>query len=471
MPDSTLNLAAGFDTPSYEDWKTLVESGLKGRSFDRAMMSDAPDGFRIKPLYTNADLSPVPDAAGFPGFSPFVRGMTVDGRGWQVHQRHDHPDPKRANSQILKDLERGASGITLVIDPTAQKGVAIHDLEDLDQALLDMDLAIAPLHLEAGRFGIPAAALLMALWDKRGLAFDAVSGHFGVDPLGALAAEGSLLSPLPDALREAGALAAQCHDRFPKMTALSVSSEAAHSAGATEAQELAIALATGLAYLRASEQAGLALDDAARQIRFCLMADTDVTLTIAKFRAMRCLWSRVLMACGVAQPIMALDAQTAPRMMSRRDPMVNVLRATMACFGASIGGADALMISPHTDAIGIADDFARRIARNVQIILAEESHLGRVMDPAGGSFTMEAQSNQLAEKAWDIFQSIEANGGMEAALMDGKIAAMLEKSWSNLQKDVATRRVPLIGVSEFPNIHETAVAVESVDRAAWQKSP
>lgn len=469
MPQNRLSLAEGFDTPDLATWRALIEKTLKGRSFEDALMSQTADGITVSPLYTRDDLPAKTDLSGFPGFYPFIRGARADGRGWQIRQRHDHPDPTFANKTILRDLERGADAITLAVDPEARQGVAIGSLDDLDRTLEDFDLSLAPLYLEARRFGPVIAALLMALWDRRGLDANAVSGGFGIDPLAALATDGVLLSSLAKALTEAGAIAAQCHDRFPGVTALQVSTRAIHGAGATVMQELATALATGVAYLRACEAAGMTVDEACGQISFSLMADQDVFLTLSKLRAMRLLWGRVMEACGAAGAAMTIHADTAFRMLSRRDPYVNILRTTAAAFAAGLGGADAVTVLPFTSALGGADRAARRIARNIQVILQEESNLGRVIDPAGGSYLVESLTRQQAEKAWALFQSIEGKGGIVPALLSGELAGMLADSRAERDRRLATRQDVLTGVSEFPNRDEKALDVADVsakDRAA-----
>ncbi len=464
MPQTRLSLAGEFDKPDLATWRALIESTLKGRSLEDALVSQTADGIAVAPLYTREDLPKGDDPSGFPGFYPLIRGARADGRGWQIRQRHSHPDPVQANEAILRDLERGADAITLTIDPSAEKGVAIGSLDDLERTLADFDLAIAALYLDAGRFGAESAALLMALWGKRGLAADVVSGGFGIDPLAALASEGELLSSLDNALKEAGAIAAQCHDRFHKVTALQVSTRAVHGAGATTTQELATALATGTTYLRACEAAGLSVEDASRQLSFTLMADQDVFLTISKIRAMRLLWARVMEACGVADHVVYIHAETAPRMLSKCDPYVNILRTTAAAFAAGLGGADSVTVSPFTDAIGVADRAANRIARNIQVILQEESGLGRVIDPAGGSYMVESLTRDQAQKAWDLFRKIEEKGGIAPVLLSGEMADMLAESRAVRDERLATRKDALTGVSEFPNLFEKPVAVVQVSK-------
>jgi methylmalonyl-CoA mutase len=239
-----------------------------------------------------------------------------------------------------------------------------------------------------------------------------------------------------------------------------------HNAGGSEAQELAFALGSAVTYLRALEAAGVALDAAARMIYFRLAADADQFLTIAKFRAIRELWARVEQACGLAPAPAYVAAETAWRMMTRRDPYVNILRSTVAVFAAGIGGADAITVLPFTTAIGLPDAFARRVARNTQLVLLEESNLAKVSDPTAGSGAIENLTQRLCSTAWILFQEIEKAGGTPAALEKGLIQDKVAATRAERGKNVARRKDALTGTSEFPNIHEMAVHVLDVDALA-----
>jgi len=235
-----------------------------------------------------------------------------------------------------------------------------------------------------------------------------------------------------------------------------------HNAGGSEAQELAFALASAVTYLRALEAGGIALDAARRMIYFRLATDADQFMSIAKLRAIRKLWARVEQACGLAPAPAYVAAETAWRMMTRRDPYVNILRSTVAVVAAGLGGADAITVLPFTAAIGLPDQFARRIARNTQLVLLEESNLAKVADPAAGSGGIEDLTGQLCTAAWALFQEIEAAGGADAALTQGLIQRKVAATRAEREKNVARRRDPLTGTSEFPDIHEAAVHVLDV---------
>ncbi|MGW4699655.1 methylmalonyl-CoA mutase family protein, partial [Streptomyces sp. NPDC004285] len=262
-------------------------------------------------------------------------------------------------------------------------------------------------------------------------------------------------------------LARRCADAYPGLRALTVDALPYHEAGGSAAQELGCSLATGVAYLRGLTAAGLSVTEACGQLEFRYAATADQFLTIAKLRAARRLWARVAEACGAPRAgAQRQHAVTSPVMMTRRDPWVNMLRTTIATLAAGVGGADSVTVLPFDDALGLPDAFARRIARNTSTVLIEESHLSRVIDPAGGSWYVERLTDELAHAAWEFFQTIEREGGQEAALRSGLVAERLAGTWAARSKKLATRREPITGVSEFPHLTE-----KPVDRAPAPEAP
>ncbi len=237
-----------------------------------------------------------------------------------------------------------------------------------------------------------------------------------------------------------------------------------HNAGGSEAQELAFALAVAVAYLRALEAGGIALDDARRMIAFRLTADADQFLTVAKFRAIRLLWQRVEEACGLAPSPAFVAAETAWRTLTRDDPYVNILRATIATFAAGIGGADAIAIVPFTAARGLPDRFARRLARNTQLVLLEEAGIARVADPTAGTGWSEDLTDKLCRAAWALFQEIEAAGGVAAALERGLIQRKVADARAARERALAAKTEVLVGATEYHAIANVPVVdVERVD--------
>ncbi len=449
MTSDDLPLAAEFPAATREQWLRLVDGVLKGAGFEKKLVSRTHDGLAIQPLYPRAaDARPVVRAHG----------------PWTVMARVDHPDPAIANAEALHELENGATGLTLVfagsigaygygLDASEATIARVLDGVVLEGITLDCDLS--PHTRDAG-------TRIAAMVRARGIAPEAVSIRFGFDPLSTRGAAGA--SPLPwhvTAPVFTGEVAKLVQAGF-KGPIAAADGRVVHAAGGTEAQELAFALATGVTYLRALEQAGHELDAARRLLSFRLAADADQFLTIAKFRALRLLWARVEAACGLAPAPAVVAAETAWRMMSQRDPWVNMLRTTVAAFSAALGGADSITVLPFTAALGLSDRFARRTARNIQLILQEEANLAKVADPAAGSGGMEDLTRQLCGAAWALFQEIEAAGGAPAALEAGQIQKHVATARAAREKAVATRRDPLTGTSEFPHLQEAPVTVLDV---------
>lgn len=486
MSDQRLALAAGFPDVSVEAWKESLEKVLKGASFDKKMVVKTYDGIDIQPLYTKADWSAENNPSGFPGAAPYTRGNTVDGRsvdGWDIRAVHAKADISIANDEILDDLERGVTSIVLKLDDAGQagldsddaqaaelagrNGIMISSVEDLDDLLDGVLLDLASVTLDAGAQAVPAAALLAALWEKREVSNEGAMAAFNVDPLGALAASGSLPKDIGNALSEMATLAKTTSENYPNVTAVKVDTSAYYGAGATETLDLAIALATGTAYLRSLCDAGLSVDDAAQQMIFSFANGADIFPGIAKLRAARYLWAQVIKASGGSDEASAINlhAATSARALSKRDPWVNILRTTTTCFAGAIGGADSITVLPFDYHCGLADGFSRRIARNTQVVLQEESYLNKVIDPAGGSWFIESLTEQYVDKAWSLFQEIEGKGGMAAVLQSGWVQDQIAVTWDARLKNIAKRKDALTGISEFPNIAEDAVVREIPDYA------
>ncbi|AXI80865.1 methylmalonyl-CoA mutase small subunit [Peterkaempfera bronchialis] len=463
LRDDELSLGAEFPEATRAEWQHLVAGVLRkggvgdfsGAAAEGKLSTRLQDGLVVRPLYTSEDGVADP---GYPGHAPFVRGGRATGSavsGWDVRQRHAHPDPARANDAVLADLENGVTSLWLTV------GEAGLPAEGLATALDGVYLDLAPVVLDAGSATEAAAEALLGLYDARGVPPHAALGNLGADPLGQLARTGRA----PDLAGQTAAavgLADRCHRSYPGVRALTVDALPYHEAGASAAQELGCSLATAVAYLRELTAAGLSVDAACGQLEFRYAATADQFLTIAKLRAARRLWSRVAQVCG-ASPAAGAQRQhavTSAVMMTRRDPWVNMLRTTVACLGAGVGGADAVTVLPFDEALGLPDAFARRIARNTSAILLEESHLARVVDPAGGSWYVERLTDEVAHAAWAWFQEIEGVGGQAAALGSGLVAERVSAAWRQRSEDLAHRREPITGVSEFPNLAEPPVVRE-----------
>jgi methylmalonyl-CoA mutase len=470
-------LAGEFPPASEEQWLALVDKVLKGAPLSK-LESRTPGGITVEPLYTRDRAPGAADEAGFPGAAPFTRGSTAaprEGGRWGIRATLSTPAPSDANRTALRELERGATELAVRFDEAFRSGVTpadadfarlagvdgvlIASTDDLAAVLDGVYLDLAPVHLRAGSQFSRAADLMVAVWQRRGVDAAQALGSLGADPIGSLAESGRLPQGIDAALAELGSLAARIARSHPQVRSVSVDTTPYVEAGATETEELALMLSTGAAYLRALAAAGLSADDACAQIEVTLSTDTDVFAGVAKLRAARRLWATMTAACGVSEAAQALrlHVRTADRTMTRRDPWVNLLRVTAAAFAAGIGGADSVTTLAFDAELGEPEELGRRMARNTQVLLQEESNLGRVLDPMGGSWYVETLTDQIADAAWQAFVATEAAGGLPATLLDGTVAATVAASAQARLARVATRRDPITGVSEFPDVHEAPV--------------
>ncbi|SDX49988.1 heterodimeric methylmalonyl-CoA mutase small subunit [Modestobacter sp. DSM 44400] len=460
-PDE-LALAGEFAEATREQWRDLVAGVLRkaGREelpdpVEDALRVPVATGVSVAPLYTAQDAGDLPSAVGVPGLPPFVRGARAGAAGvtaaggadadvpgsWDVRQRHADPDVAATRDAALADLENGVSSLWLVLGEGA---VPVDALADV---LAAVHLDLAPVTVQGG----PAAAeaFLTLVEGRTDLA---AGGSLGLDPLGVQATSGQeqSLADLPALARRAMA--------HPGLRTIVVDGTVFADAGASAVEELGCALAAGVTYLRALTDSadrgdGLSVDEAFGQLEFRFSASADQFTTIAALRAARRLWDRVGEASGAAPEVRAQrqHAVTSSVMTTRHDPWVNMLRTTVACFAAGVGGADVVTVQPFDAALGLPDAFARRIARNTQSLLVEEGHLARVLDPAGGSWYVESLTEDLAQAAWAWFTEMERAGGLPAALSSGLVAERISAAWATRSERLAHRADALTGISEFPN--------------------
>jgi methylmalonyl-CoA mutase len=460
-PSDDLPLAAEFPPATRDQWRKLVDGVLKGAPFDKRLVARTYDGLAIEPLYPRkADARPIAGRA--------------RGAPWAIMQRVDHPDPTAANAIALHDLENGATGLSLVIaGAVGAYGYGLAASEDTVKRALDgvhLDAGIA-LDLDLGAPGDAVAQLIVALVKHGGLSANATDIRFGIDPIGTAAFRGGSPQPWSALAPVFAATLADLRAQGFRGPFAAADGRVIHNAGGSEAQELAFVLAVAVRYLRALEGHDIALDVARGMLYLRLAADADQFLTIAKFRAVRKLWVRIEEACGVTPAPIFVAAETAWRMMTQRDPYVNMLRATIAVVSAGLGGADAITVLPFTMALGLPDPFARRIARNTQLVLLEESSLAKVADPSAGSGGLEDLTDELCHASWALFQEIERAGGAWAALEHGLIQQKVTVIRAEREQAVARRKDALTGTSDFPDLTEAPVAVLDVPAAPTPSAP
>lgn len=459
---SAIPLASDFEAATRDQWLALVDKAIKGADFEKKLVTRTADGIRIEPIYMRATADQGQQSA-LPGHAPFTRGAsaTVAGLGWEIRQAIRATDPDRANTEILTELNGGSNGVLLEIEAPGQAGCRIESAADMTTALRGMRLDLAPLELKAGLNANTAASHLLAALSGLDIPPKSAVIFLGLDPIGSLARWGTRPDSVTQTLADTIALVRDARAEAPAVRTVRVDSTIYHEAGATDAFELAALGGTLIAYLRMFEAAGVAPADALAQISFAVSTDTDLFASVAKLRAARRLIWRIADASGAgdAAGSLHISARASLRVMAQRDPWTNMLRSTLACAGAALGGANAMTVLPFTAALGEADDFARRCARNIQIVLQEESWLGRVVDPMGGSWFIEALTDETAKAAWALMQEIEAKGGIIAALDQGFIQDRVAADAATRAKAIATGKQDLTGVSAFPQLGDDGVSV------------
>ena len=460
MADDILPLSSSFPDATEAEWLASVEKALKGRGLETITRNTA-DHLNIHPLYRESDFHAASDPLGTPGLAPFLRGKTAAPDPflpWDIRQTFTHPSPEITNTEILRDLERGVTSVELNLDCTGRDGIQITTLDDLSAALKGIRADIATIALDhCGGSGATGAALL-GLWAEAQGDAGEQNLDFNLDPLGCLTRTGKLSGGLNPAFARVAEIAKHLGDTFPKAGLIRIDARRVHEAGGSEAQELAALIASAIDTLRRLNNR-MDIAALAPRMSFAISVDANYGLGVAKLRAARRLWARCLDLLGLESHPMRLQAVTSGRMLTRYDAWTNMLRNTAAAFAGAVGGADILTVRPFNEALGIPEELGRRTARNTQIIAMEESQLGRVADPTGGAWFTESFAQDLAEAAWKEFQAIELEGGYAASLISGAFQTRVAAMRDTRAKDIAKRKVPITGVSEFPLLEEIAAPI------------
>lgn len=435
-------------------WEEAVSKALKGGQA-QDLYRTLPGDIEIAPLYIAATAST--------SAKHHIAGQGIDRifSGWSCGALYQDPDLNRTNQRLHADLQGGCNALTLSwaqykAGQTPETGLPLYQLADLETALKGVTPSYVATSLQAGSDFFPAAILQLALWEKTvdgGSAEERhnITGHLNIDPLGSLARTGALPTSLRQSYQDMAEISAYAVQHFSKVTTLAVDGSPYYEAGANDVQTLANMLSTAVSYLRALTDHGLSLESAFKQIQLIYPIGCDFFMSIAALRCLSDLWSRIGQACGLeTPPTPQITAIMAQRVLTKYDPWVNLLRASVICCAAGIGGASQIALRPYDAKHGLPSDFAHRLMRNIQLMAQEESGLHKVADPAGGSWAVESMTTQLAEKAWQKFQEMEAAGGLFACLSSGQIATECQASRADLRAQVATRAIPITGVTEFP---------------------
>ncbi len=468
------DLKKDFPVPSFEEWKKQVEADLKGESFEKKLHTQTYEGITLKPIYTSDDLKNLPFLNSYPGFDNFVRGTRASGYhsgSWEIAQEYSYALPEEINEALRSDLQRGLNSIVINLDLPTQLGIdadqsrpgevgkgglSISGIRKM-QVLFDIIyLTEHPFHINAGFSALPFTLLFAAFTRELRISLMNLKGSITSDPYDFLLRQGYLpysLKQIFDEIKFSTQL--MIRSNSPIRT-IGVSGINFSNAGASAVQELAFCFATAIEYFEEMVNRGLALDDVIRRICFRFGIGSSYFMEVAKFRAARILWNNILKAYNVSEENrkIYIHGKTTEYNQTIIDPYVNILRATTEAFSAVIGGVDALTTCPFDQVFNVPDNFSRRIARNTQIILKEESHLDHVIDPAAGSFFVESLTAQIAESVWQLFLKIQDMGGMLNAIKQGFIQDEISKTAEARKKDYAKRKSVLVGTNMYANPKE-----------------
>jgi methylmalonyl-CoA mutase len=489
------NLFPEFSPATYEDWYREAVASLKGAPFEKKVITKTYEEIDLQPMYWAKDIEDLPHIGSLPGFLAYARGTEPGGyvlKPWDICQEIACTTPEEFNEVARHDLARGQTALKLVLashsrrglDPDEEAapkikedGLSLSTVEDLATALHGIDLRSVPLSIYAGETAFPVLSLLAACLKRQGANASDVHGRIGpaplselrgcigADPIAELALHGELRLALDAAYDAMAHIVRWAREKAPKLQTIFVHGSPYHDAGGNAVQELAYAVATGVEYLKEMTLRGIPVDDTARQIRFAFSLGPNFFMEIAKLRAARLVWTQVVEAFGGSEEArkMTIHARTSSYTKTALDPYVNMLRNTTEAFSGAMGGADSMHVCPFDEPIRPADEFSRRVSRNLQIILQEEAHFTYPIDAPGGSWYIEKLTDAVARKAWSLFQEIESKGGMRRALMNGLPQEAVSATAAKRAKSIDTRKDALVGVNMYPNLKELPLAPSSTD--------
>ena len=452
-------LLTEFPAHTYEQWHAAAEALLKGAPFEKLLVSKTYEDITIQPLYREDDIAGLPHRNELPGTASRVRGSQAAGflkNGWEISQELKSHTPAGLNAQILEGLKGGQSELNLIVGcghaECCKGGVSLGSAQDVEKVLDGVALDAVGTYWQAGPGVVPVAAMFIAAAKARGIATDKLRGGFEIDPLSELVAKGFLKQPLALRLDQMASLTAWATANAPALQTITANGCVYHNAGASSTQELAYVIATVVAYVEELKSRGIEPATAFQHLRLRLAVGSDYFMEIAKLRAARWLLSKVAAAYGIDDAPCFIHASTSRWNKTSYDAHTNMLRVTSEAFAAVVAGVDALHIGPYDEISGKTDEFSRRIARNIHIILREECGLDRVIDPAGGSNYIEWLTDQVAAKSWSLFQEIEAAGGIVAALGQGTVQAAVTKVRDAKFQNIRRRKDRIVGSNMYPDL-------------------
>ncbi len=480
-----------FTPPTYDEWVDACCALLKGKPFDKIMYTKTYEGITFAPIYTwktgpdaQQDILPTDN---YPGMGDFLRGQRVNGykeQPWGIAQACDETLPKENNELLKHEIDRGSTVYNVRVDSATLDGVDVMDakepgdtgvsittLEDMHTLLSDLDLEHIPFMMYAGTSSLGLLALTAAAVRAQGKKISAVEGVIGANPLAQLAKNGCNAISLKESYDEMAECIRWTRKNAPKLRTIMVRSDVFSRGGAQAVQETAYTFAMAVEYIREMLKRGLSIHDIAQSIYFGFNVGATFFIEIAKLRAARVVWANIMEAFGAEEEDRAMKIHARPALFTKTifDAGVNMLRNTTEAFSAVVGGVDTYENAPYDDTVRKGDEFSRRIARNLQIMLQEEFGMLRPIDPAGGSWAIEALTKQMAEKIWAEFQVIESKGGMTKALEEGYPQQEIAKVLAERFKNLDFRKDSAVGNNMYPNMAEELLEPRPEDTEALRK--
>ena len=463
MADSKEKLFSDFPGVSTEAWMEKITADLKGADFEKKLVWKTNEGFKVKPFYRQEDLEGLKTTEGLPGQFPYVRGIKKDDNTWLVRQDIQVECPKEANAKALDILNKGIDSLGFKVNAKDLNAEYIETLlNGICAECVELNFSTCQGHT------VELAKLLVEYFQKQGYDLTQLQGSVNYDPMGKMMAKGKDLSNFAATAKELVDVLAP----LPKYRCICVNAVELNNAGSYISQELGYALAWGNEYLNKLIEAGVPATSAAKRIKFNFGISSNYFLEIAKFRAARLLWANIVASykpeclrdcdnkgangeCRCAAK-MAVHAETSTFNLTLFDAHVNLLRTQTEAMSAALGGVDSMTVTPFDKTYETPDEFSERLARNQQLLLKEESHFDKVIDPAAGSYYIENLTVAIAKQAWELFLAVEEAGGFYAALKAGTVQAAVNESNKARHKAVAQRREVLLGTNQFPNFNEKA---------------
>jgi methylmalonyl-CoA mutase len=481
--EKELNIQNNFSPVSYEEWRQAVEKDLKGVPFEKKLVTKTYEEINLKPIYTKNDIKDLPQITSYPGYKNYLRGNTCSGyvnKGWKICQEIPYADAEEFNQALKYDLSRGQNCIYLLLDKATKLGLdadyakvgevgdgglSISGFNSFSRTLKGIDLTKYPIYIECGFSSLQIITILNAYLKKEKINFKKIKGSVQADPLAYLITEGRLPVSVDFAFDKLAVVTKWAKKNLSYINTIGVSGLPYHNAGASAVQELAFVIASAVEYINQLLDRGLTINAIAQRICFTFGIGSFYFMEIAKLRAARILWSKIVESYGGNEEsqVMSIHARTSLYNQTVFDPYVNLLRTTTEAFSAIVGGIDALTTNPFDEAIELPDEFSRRVARNTQIILNEESHLSSLIDPAGGSYYIEKLTDEVAKAAWSLFQQMQSKGGMLNALKEGFPQDEIAKVADKKKKDAAKRKSKIVGTNAYANIKEEKLQPALVD--------